>query len=163
MQEQKFREIRSSFTPRIIILLFPYRWSEASHGWVVGLTCYYILLPEVPTRYILKLSDIILTLPNGNSSIYWALTPTSFCYFRKNLVWHEERNTFYVGVITTSIKLSLFSLYTLKRNWEWCTRTVCTGCVCVILFFNFSSLYHLKDTEESANYSTHFNFDISLD
>ena len=83
---------------------------------MVGLTCYYILLPEVPTRYILKLSDIILTLPNGNSSIYWALTPTSFCYFRKNLVWHGERNTFYVGVITTSIKLSLFSLYLLHKK-----------------------------------------------
>ena len=75
----------------------------------------HVLLP-LYYYYILKLSDIILTLPNGNSSIYWALTPTSFCYFRKNLVWHGERNTFYVGVITTSIKLSLFSLYLLHKK-----------------------------------------------
>ena len=33
-----------------------------------------------------------------------------------NLVWHGERNTFYVGVITTSIKLSLFSLYLLHKK-----------------------------------------------
>ena len=68
--------------------VFIYFSQEVSKPWMSGWT--HVLLP-LYYYYILKLSDIILTLPNGNSSIYWALTPTSFCYFRKpSLAWRKE-------------------------------------------------------------------------